>query len=675
MAELYRRLEKRAPVQMPYWTMFKVSNTSSKIINANLNQTNGCLLALSPPSTIQVGSCNESSSGQWTLTTSAIVPTPPPPPAGPPIGAIVGGVVGGIAAIAAIGGAVVYYRKKKDVKPKSEIKEVDADVKGKSDSEATLNSESFDPPPSYKDGKAAAAISAEPSIVVSSDRTAAGSDHSNSIDVWTSSGSVGNSTASGGSPELHVESAPTQPASSIGDISETEPASTFLPIIKAAAGTPSIVSARPGTIEPGFSSTIPPANNPTSSVFYRVYELYGGAAANKEPVPVNEISRAAKAYTALNNDEISLEVGDSIDVEVAYDDGWALGTNLRTNSRGFFPADFLEFGAAEHVVFTTAQSLSMHPDTSEPSGTKAISSAGKLSPPRSPDEEQAFRASQIAPSRSTSSGQLLLAASSPALLSPVSTTSPATGSTPRSGISNGLVQKNNKIVDESEVNIDYSKVVGRGGFGVVYEGRLGRLRGYKVAVKTLKGDFADQNMRAIFEREVNNWMGLNQTNVLPLLAVCLSPPMMIMDLMKEGNMRQYLTKHKWDQEKAYQLLLGVTNGMTYLHEIAGIVHGDLKSLNVLVQTGGQAKITDFGMSKLYLQFTKTKSGTAGAIGGTAAFAAPEVWANRPAAPPADVYAFAMICYEVVSRGKYPFEEMQNPMAVSWERGFIRFLIL
>ncbi|KAI9032135.1 hypothetical protein DFJ74DRAFT_324043 [Hyaloraphidium curvatum] len=214
------------------------------------------------------------------------------------------------------------------------------------------------------------------------------------------------------------------------------------------------------------------------------------------------------------------------------------------------------------------------------------------------------------------------------------------------------------LIHAEDVAIDRSQRLGEGGFGVVY---VGTLRGSnKVAVKTIKGDLDEKTMTA-FVKEVANWEGLVQRNVLPLMAFCISPPMMVMDLIEEGNLRKFLGQRAWDQALGRRFLHDVACGMAYLHA-SGILHGDLKSLNVLVD-GMRAVITDFGLSRVRVEVSKSTNRTGNGMQGTPGFVAPEMLAGETLKPPADVYAYAMLCYEVVSKGKYPFDDLNNVAAV------------
>lgn len=144
--------------------------------------------------------------------------------------------------------------------------------------------------------------------------------------------------------------------------------------------------------------------------------------------------------------------------------------------------------------------------------------------------------------------------------------------------------------------------------------------------------------------------------------------MMVTEIAKDGNLRQYLSRNDWDQVRGRAFLNDVATGMAYLHSI-GILHGDLKSANVVID-GNKALVCDFGLSKVLVNknttvaaFTNNPGNNPGMIG-TLGFIAPELMSGEQVRPPADVFAYAMTCYEVVSKGKYPFEDAPSMMAVS-----------
>lgn len=107
-------LGRRALVRMPYWTLFKSTNSNTtKLINANMNQTSGCLHVPASGQVI-VGSCSDPPSDGWILVpvTSKPDDLTTKPPNTVPVGAIAGGVAGGVVAIAAVIGGIIYFRKR-----------------------------------------------------------------------------------------------------------------------------------------------------------------------------------------------------------------------------------------------------------------------------------------------------------------------------------------------------------------------------------------------------------------------------------------------------------------------------------------------------------------------------------------------------------------------------------
>ncbi|KAJ7113438.1 kinase-like domain-containing protein [Mycena epipterygia] len=204
--------------------------------------------------------------------------------------------------------------------------------------------------------------------------------------------------------------------------------------------------------------------------------------------------------------------------------------------------------------------------------------------------------------------------------------------------------------------------VAAGGFGDIWKGLL---RGQSVSVKVMRL-FEDSDVTAVlkeFGREAVIWRQLCHPNLLPFFGVYyLDTRLCLVSLwMENGNILKFLSKesHKIDR---LSLILDVALGLEYLHK-NHVVHGDLKALNILVTPSCRACIADFGLSSITDAMTvRFTHSTVSARGGTARYQAPELFRGEKAQFCSDVYAFACVCYEILT-GKVPFYELPNDVAV------------
>ncbi len=130
------------------------------------------------------------------------------------------------------------------------------------------------------------------------------------------------------------------------------------------------------------------------------------------------------------------------------------------------------------------------------------------------------------------------------------------------------------------------------------------------------------------------------------------------------SLRQLLGTVELPIDLQHEALFQISTGLEYLHE-KRVVHGHLKSANVLL-TGGQEefifKLGDFG--QIHATITSKLSTSMSAINGnrsrtgTISFEAPEVFCNAKKTAASDIYAFAMVVYEVRNRAyEYPWQSV------------------
>ncbi|KAG6878412.1 hypothetical protein C0993_007013 [Termitomyces sp. T159_Od127] len=161
-----------------------------------------------------------------------------------------------------------------------------------------------------------------------------------------------------------------------------------------------------------------------------------------------------------------------------------------------------------------------------------------------------------------------------------------------------------------------------------------------------------EHMVKVYAKEAVLWAQLSHPNILPFygLARIRSRLAFVSRWAMNGNLQEYLSQNPG----ANRLLLcaDTAAGMEYLHQ-NDIVHGDLKGLNVLIDSSGRAALGDFGLSSVTdPQILKwTTQSTIASKGGTVRWQAPELLAEQDDSKiqntkESDVYAWASVCYEV-----------------------------
>jgi len=121
---------------------------------------------------------------------------------------------------------------------------------------------------------------------------------------------------------------------------------------------------------------------------------------------------------------------------------------------------------------------------------------------------------------------------------------------------------------------------------------------------------------------------------------------LVTELMEKGSL--YTLLHDSPAELALsgrlRLAVDIVDGMRFLHH-SRLIHRDLKSTNVLVQSDGRAKIADFGLSR----FRDASATAMTGVVGTAAWSAPESLREDRVRASSDVYSFGVILWELCTR--------------------------
>ncbi|KAF5949199.1 hypothetical protein HYC85_015156 [Camellia sinensis] len=193
---------------------------------------------------------------------------------------------------------------------------------------------------------------------------------------------------------------------------------------------------------------------------------------------------------------------------------------------------------------------------------------------------------------------------------------------------------------------NFNAKLGEGGFGSVFQGTLSD--GTKVAVKHLNG--FGQVKKSILA-EVETIGSIHQVNLVRLIGFCAekSYRLLVYEYMSNGSLDTWIFQRHQEQTLAWQsrkkIIMDIAKGLTYLQEECRqkIFHLDNKPQNILLDEDFNAKISDFGLSKL---IDKDQSQVVTMMRGTPGYLAPE-WLSSIITEKVDVYSFGVVVLEML----------------------------
>lgn len=213
--------------------------------------------------------------------------------------------------------------------------------------------------------------------------------------------------------------------------------------------------------------------------------------------------------------------------------------------------------------------------------------------------------------------------------------------------------------------LQFGPRIGRGAYGEVFRGLY---RETEVAIKLFLEQDLSQKVIDGFKREVAILRTLRHPNILQFMGACTTPPNLCIVSEFEPNGSLFKLLHRSEaslrQEQKVQMALDTAIGMHYLHTSKPpIIHGDLKSANLLLNHDFRVKVCDFGLSRVKLSAKLS----VGSKLGTPEWTAPEVLQSSVSNEASDVYSFGVVLWEIWT-GKIPWEEL-NPTQVIITVGF------
>ncbi|CAN8234448.1 unnamed protein product [Cochlearia groenlandica] len=225
-------------------------------------------------------------------------------------------------------------------------------------------------------------------------------------------------------------------------------------------------------------------------------------------------------------------------------------------------------------------------------------------------------------------------------------------------------------------NFRDDNMIGKGGFGSVFKGRL--YSGQVVAIKQLNPDGHQGNQEFIVE--VLMLSVFHHPNLVTLIGYCTSGAqrLLVYEYMPMGSLEDHLYDLEPDQKPLswstrMKIAVGAARGIEYLHcKISpSVIYRDLKSANILLDRDFSPKLSDFGLAKVGPVGNRTHVSTR--IMGTYGYCAPEYAMSGKLTIKSDIYCFGVVLLELITGRKAI--DMSKPSGeqylVAWARPYLK----
>uniref|UniRef100_J3MHF7 Protein kinase domain-containing protein n=1 Tax=Oryza brachyantha TaxID=4533 RepID=J3MHF7_ORYBR len=208
-------------------------------------------------------------------------------------------------------------------------------------------------------------------------------------------------------------------------------------------------------------------------------------------------------------------------------------------------------------------------------------------------------------------------------------------------------------LDRATSGFDDSNVLGRGGHATVYKGRVPAAGGGDLVVAIKRCKVMDETNKKEFGKEMLILSQVNHKNIVKLLGCCLEVdvPMLVYEYVPNGTLYQLIHGAVVSFATRLRIAHESAESLAYLHSFASppIIHGDVKSSNILLDESFMVKVSDFGASILA---PTDKAQLVTMVQGTCGYLDPEYMQTCQLTEKSDVYSFGVVLLELLT-GKKP----------------------
>jgi DNA-binding SARP family transcriptional activator/tRNA A-37 threonylcarbamoyl transferase component Bud32 len=196
--------------------------------------------------------------------------------------------------------------------------------------------------------------------------------------------------------------------------------------------------------------------------------------------------------------------------------------------------------------------------------------------------------------------------------------------------------------------------IGEGAYGAIHRAVHPAI-GREVAIKVIRLKYAnDPEFIRRFEAEAQTIARLEHPYIVPLYDYWRDPvgAYLVMRFLRGGSLLTSLQEGPWDVGSTVKMLDQVGGALSAAHR-QGVVHRDIKPANILLDEGGNAYLSDFGIAKSLT--SEVQLTAAGAFIGTPDYVSPEQIKNDPVSGQTDIYSLGAVLYETLT-GEKPFSD-------------------